>query len=248
MGTVIPNALYSANVSKSVVSEAVLCSIFNFKVVKEGTSCIITNKNNNTSATLNLVSGGKLQYVIPLELFEHDEECHAINLASVRPSNPKTLWHGRFGHAYMGLIVKMAKQDLYRDRGLKLPAALLKTDHNDDLCESCTLGKPTFSYAYVPQHRSLVKGKLLYFDVSGGDDVVPSLINKNSYKCLFVDSCTRMYFVYYTKNVDDKTIIKVLILFKKEVLFTVTRDFDEIRFIQSDNGQLDTNCVKTWCR
>jgi hypothetical protein len=248
MGTVIPNALFSANVSKSVVSEAVLCSIFNFKVVKEGSSCIITNKNNNTSATLNLVSGGKLQYVIPLELFEHDEECHAINLASVRPSNPKTLWHGRFGHAYMGLIVKMAKQEIYKDRGLKLPAALLKTDHDDDLCESCALGKPTFSYAYVPQHRSLIKGKLWYFDVSGGGDVAPSLINKNRYKCLFVDSCTRMYFVYYTKNVDDKTIIKVLMLFEKEVLSTVTRDFDEIRFIQSDNGQLDTNGVKTWCR
>ena len=248
MGTVIPNALYSANVSKSVVSEAVLCSLFNFKVVKEGSSCIITNKRNNTTATLNLVPGGKLQYVIPLELFEHDEECHAINLASVRPSNPKTLWHGRFGHAYMGLIVKMAKQDLYRDRGLKLPEALLKKDHDDDLCEACALGKPTFSYAYVPQHRSLVKGKLWYFDVSGGGDVAPSLIYKNRYKCLFVDSCTRMYFVYYTKNVDDKTIINVLRIFETEVLTTVTKDFDDIRFIQSDNGQLDTNGVKTWCR
>jgi hypothetical protein len=57
-----------------------------------------------------------------------------------------------------------------------------------------------------------------------------------------------MYFEYYTMYVDDKTIRQVLILFEKEVLSTVTKDFDEITFIQSDNGQLDTDGVKTWCR
>jgi hypothetical protein len=51
----------------------------------------------------------------------------------VRPANQKTLWHARFGHAYMGLIVKMARSDIYRNRGLKLPENLTKHDHEEDL-------------------------------------------------------------------------------------------------------------------
>ena len=120
------------------------------------------------------------------------------------------------------------------------------------LCDACALGKHTFSYAYVPQHRSLIKGKFWLFDVSGGGEIAPSLIYKNRYKfLLFVDSCIRMYFVYYyyTKNVDeDKTFINILKLFETEVLTTVTKDYDEITFIQSDNGQLLAKGVKTCSR
>ena len=108
------------------------------------------------------------QYLLPVTLFKHSGIHHKINLASVRPANQKTLWHARFGHAYMGLIAKMARQDIYKNRGLRLPENLTRHEHEEDLCEVCALGKPTFSYAYTPQYRSEVKGKLWYFDVSGG--------------------------------------------------------------------------------
>ena len=87
MGTTIP-ALYSSDLSKSVISEYILTSIYNFKIVKESNYCIITNNNNNTSTTTYLDLAIK-QYVLPIVLFEHNEECHDINLASVRPANQK---------------------------------------------------------------------------------------------------------------------------------------------------------------
>ena len=58
-----------------------------------------------------------------------------------------------------------------------------------------------------------------------------------------------MYFVYYTKNADeDKTVINILKLFTTEVLTTVTKDYDELTFIQSDNSQLLAKGVNTWIR
>jgi hypothetical protein len=157
-------------------------------------------------------------------LFDINYDAQMVNLASVRPNSLKTLWHARFGHAYMGLIVKMARVDIYQDRGLKLPAELLRTDPNEDLCEACALGKPTFSFDYIPHHRSKIKGKLWYFDVSGGGNLTPSLVNKNRYIYMFADSFLRMYFVYYTQKVNDNTTLRVLHQFREEVLDTLTFD------------------------
>ena len=234
MGSVLHDVLYSPTVDKSVVSEGLLCSVFGYKIAKEADSCILTNATNNTTFTLQLDTSS-MQYVIPASLFDINSESHAINLASVRPSNLKTLWHGRFGHAYLGLIIKMARSKIYSDRGLKLPDALLKVDPDEDLCDACALGKPTFSFSYTQQFRSTVKGKLWYFDVSGGGNLTPSLVNKNRYIYMFADSCTRMYFSYYTKRVDDRTTLRVLHLFREEVLSTLTfDDTEEITFFQSD--------------
>jgi hypothetical protein len=184
MGNVLTDVLYSPSVDKSVLSEALLCSIFGYKIVKENKSCTISNHINNTSYTLEL-DMHSMQYILPLSLFDVNYEVHATNLASVRPSNLKTLWHGRFGHAYMGLIVIMARSRTYADRGLKLPDALLKADPNEDLCDACALGKPTFSFAFVEQYRSRIKGKLWYFDVSGGGKFNPvSRIQKSV--CVYV--------------------------------------------------------------
>jgi hypothetical protein len=58
-----------------------------------------------------------------------------------------------------------------------------------------------------------------------------------------------MYFPYYTKRVNDRTILKVLHQFREDVLsFLTFDDTDEITFFQSDNGQLDTDKVKSWMR
>ena len=167
MGHVLTNVLYSPYVDKSVLSEGLLCAHFGYKIVKEGPSCTLTNLANNTLHKLQL-DVASMNYILPPELFDINYEEHYASLASVRPSNMKTLWHGRFGRAYMGLIIKMARLNLYSDRGLKLPEALLKADPDEDLCDACALGKPTFSFSYVDQFRSTVKGKLWYFDVSRG--------------------------------------------------------------------------------
>jgi hypothetical protein len=58
-----------------------------------------------------------------------------------------------------------------------------------------------------------------------------------------------MYFVYYTKEYNDVTTLRVLKLFEVEVLsFLTFDDKEEITFIQSDCGQLDTIQVKSWMR
>ncbi|NDB89177.1 MAG: hypothetical protein EB164_09815, partial [Thaumarchaeota archaeon] len=245
MGVNIP-ALYCYNIHKSIVSESVLVDKFNFKIIKELNYCYITNQSTKITSVINLDKARNL-YFLPATLFVHNVECNEINLASVRPANQKTLWHGRFGHAYMGLIVKMARLALYRDRGLRLPQDLLRVDTEEDLCESCAVGKPTFSFAYTPQYRSTEKGKLWYFDVSGGGDIAPSLLYGNRYTYLFTDSFSRIYFTYFTKEVNDRTTLAVLNIFADQVL-TMLPESDDMRFIQSDNGQIDSNNVKGWIR
>jgi hypothetical protein len=183
-------AYYSHNISKSVVSEGVLANN-NFSINKYANLCIITNLKNGLSTTTQLVN---LVYPLPVELFTHDTECHHINLASVRPSNPRTLWHGRFGHGYMGTTIKMAKMPLYRDRGLLIPTAFLHNMIDEDLCDACALGKPTLDNSFDTHYRSTTKGQLWYVDVSGGGHLTPSLKYGNKYMYLFADSATRMYF------------------------------------------------------
>ncbi|NDF27778.1 MAG: transposase, partial [Nitrosopumilaceae archaeon] len=109
------------------------------------------------------------------------------------------------------------------------------------------MGKPTFSFAYTPQYRSTEKGKLWYFDVSGGGDIAPSLLYGNRYTYLFTDSFSRIYFTYFTKEVNDRTTLLVLNIFAEQVL-TMLPESDDMRFIQSDNGQIDSNNVKGWIR
>ena len=252
MGSQIHNVYYSPNISKSVFSEGLLCSIFNFRIIKDGDVCSIINKVKNISTDLFIDTqrvGGVAHYLLPIDLFDHDPNIHSINLASVRPSNPKTLWHGRFGHAYLGLILQMARQPLYQDRGLKLPSQFLNLDPEEDLCDACALGKPTFSFAFIPQHRSDIKGKLWYFDVSGGGDLTPSLVDKDKYVYLFIDSCTRKYFPYFTKNKDEKTTMRILRLFDTQVLSLIKLPADsEIVFLQSDNGEMTTKGVQAFLR
>ena len=160
---------------------------------------------------------GSGHYILPVTLFAHSPHIHNINLASVRPSNPLTLWHNRLGHSHTGLIQRMAKLDLYRDRGLNIPPEYLKRDQEPDLCDTCALAKPTRTLTYTPQTRSDIKGKMWYFDVSGGGDLVPSLKDGNRYCFMFADSCTRMYFDYYAKEVNDASVLHILKRFASEV-------------------------------
>ena len=70
---------------------------------------------------------------------------------------------------------------LYQERGFRLPEHLSKSDTEPDLCDICARAKPTFSHTFTPQTRSEIKGKLWYFDVSGGGNLTPSLIEGNIY-------------------------------------------------------------------
>ena len=57
-----------------------------------------------------------------------------------------------------------------------------------------------------------------------------------------------MYFKYYTKKTDDQITLLILNKFAEDVLSTLDLEADEITFMQSDNGQLDSNGVKSWLR
>ena len=50
-----------------------------------------------------------------------------------------------FGNAYLELIERMARLKIYSDRGLMLSQALLIADPEEDLCDACAFGKPTFN-------------------------------------------------------------------------------------------------------
>jgi len=142
----------------------------------------------------------------------------------------------------------MAKLPMYRDRGLTIPHEFLARTIEPDLCEHCAIGKPTLTHTSTTHSRSLIKGRLWYFDVSGGGELSPSLVNGNKYCCMFADSCTRMYFDFYTKDVKDKAILKILHLFSEQVLIPLQREVDEFTFLRSDQGQLNTKGVRAYCR
>ena len=205
---------YSPLLRKSVISDGSLCRLYKFSILKVNSTAKVTNTQNLKSLVFEL-SPMVDQYIIPPSCLDDNQgydndSLFTTMLASVRPSNPRTLWHARFGHAHLRGIISMAKQKLYSDRGLILPENLLKLNIEEDLCDSCAKGKPTFSHKFVPHTRSSIKGKLWYFDVSGGGLIQPSLVNGNIYKMVFADSCTRMYFPYYTKKRDDATVLKIL--------------------------------------
>ena len=55
-------------------------------------------------------------------------------------------------------------------------------------------------------------------DVTEGGYQTLSLIHKNIYVNLFIDSCTRKLIKHFTRNIDDKVTLRALELFYKEVL------------------------------
>ena len=251
MNRTIDNVYFCSELSKSVIAESILTATYDFRIVKEGVNCIITDTLNSLSATVKILFGSDRRgghYLLPVQLFAHSPLIHSINLASVRPSNPLTLWHERLGHSHTALIRSMARSQLYKERGLSIPDSFLLPEKDPDLCDACALGKPTRDMSYTPQTRSAVKGALWYFDVSGGGDVVPSLKSNNRYIIMFADSYTRMYFDYYTKRVDDVTILKILKEFCEKHIMPLQRENDTFTFLRSDNGQLDTHGVRAYCR
>ena len=266
-------ASYCPLLRRSVISDGVLCKYYGMSIYKIGSICRVTNLRTNKQLVCNL-SDTTDQYIIPETSLEEDHNGYMQSvstlpnttdlkfipenapdadrngyfLASVRPANPRTLWHARFGHSHMHGIILMAKQKLYSDRGLKLPENLLKLNVEEDLCDSCAKGKPTISHKFIRHTRSEIKGKLWYFDVSGGGLIEPSLVYGNIYMMMFADSCTRMYWPYFTKRKDDKTILKILQKHYDEVILFCNLGEEEIIFYQSDNGELDTSGVKTWMK
>ena len=104
------------------------------------------------------------------------------------------------------------------------------------------------SYIFTAQQRAKIKRKRWYFDVTGGGNLTPSLVNGNIYVYCFADSYSRKYFEYYTKKTDDKTTFKVLQKFDNDVLKFIRSEItdDEILFIQSDNGELNTDEVRAF--
>ena len=151
----------------------------------------------------------------------------------------------------MRSIMAMARNDVYKGRGLKLPEHLLKHDGEPDLCSSCAKGKPTITRSHIRRQRASKKGGLWFFDVSGGGKRVPSLIEGNIYLYLFVDSYSRKYFPYYSKKRDEKETLRIMKLhFETSIAGFVQHDdevvYHQVTSIQGDNGELKTTSVASY--
>jgi hypothetical protein len=74
-------------------------------------------------------------------------------------------------------------------------------------------------------------------DVLGGGDLTPSLIHRNDKYVIytFVDSHTRIYFKYFTQNIDGKITLDISQKLNTIVLSSI-QEREDIVFIQSDNG------------
>ena len=65
----------------------------------------------------------------------------------------------------------------------------------------------------------------------------------------YVDSATRMTFVYFTKRRDDTTVIEMLQLFYDEVIRPIVAEDSSLLpiFLQTDNGEFETKKVNRFC-
>ena len=133
------------------------------------------------------------------------------------------------------------------------PNSLLKNNGNPDLCPSCAQGKPAIRRSHQRRQRATRKGSLWFFDVSGGGKRVPSLIEGNIYLYLFVDSYSRKYFPYYSKNKDEKDTLRIMKQhFKENVIGVLNEDvgnealLNQVTSIQGDNGELKSKVVKSY--
>jgi hypothetical protein len=144
------DALYAPGIKQSVLSEGRLTNRYGFTIRKVGRVVTFTSP---TGESLDLTLSSDSRPNIPiLHNFRYNEikSCNPtkIALASVRPCDARTLWHARFGHFNMRSILAMARNPLYRERGLIVPENLLKHDGEPDLCQSCAQGKPTISRSH----------------------------------------------------------------------------------------------------
>ena len=131
--------------------------------------------------------------------------------------------------------------ECYRENGFKIDKPELVRD--ECLCEACVLSKLN-----KRQNRNIVDrlkyspGELWYADVSG--PFVPSLIFKNTYKVVFVDSNTRLCVIDFISEKADKNILEVISEFVKvHGAFAISQGISPM-FIQSDNGEFESAKVK----
>ena len=89
--------------------------------------------------------------------------------------------------------------------------------------------------------------------MSGGGKRAPSLIEGNIYLYLFVDSCSRKYFPYYSKKKDEKDTLRIMKQrFKENVIGVLNEDvgnevlLSQVTSIQGDNGELKSKVVKSY--
>jgi len=156
----------------------------------------------------------------------------------------RSIIHKRCGHRGWKLLKFMNRCECYRENGFRLDESEVTGD--ECLCEACVLSKIN-----KRQNRKTVDrfkyspGELWYADVSGPFE--PSLIYRNIYKVVFVDSYTRLTVIDFIGSKDDKSILEVLSEFTKvHVAFALAQGVNPV-FIQSDNGEFGSSKVKFFC-
>jgi len=136
----------------------------------------------------------------------------------------------------------MASRDEYVKRGFGLSRSAIADQYCK--CSVCVQAKMKST-----QIRSLVDksrfeiGKMWYVDLSG--PFVESLIRKNVYMAVFVDSAARLIISYYMRSKEGIEVAKVLQLFVAEYL--ISPRFDKTKafiFLQSDNGEFADKKIK----
>ena len=245
---------YNARISKCVFAITLLTATNKFKFIFDENFVICINKINKSTFTA-YATDDKLYKLNQTSSILFEQVPTTISmLASVRPTNQYDLWHARLGHVHSNMIEKMSKDPIYIDRGMKITDKSFEVKEKD-LCSTCAESKMTKSFSHEQHFRDDRKGRLWYMDVSG-PYTVESLVYSdshgkirggNKYLIMFIDSCTRTPFDYYTKNRDENTILAIAIQFNQDVLSSFTMEGD-IVFIQSDNGEMASDIVKGYLR
>ena len=140
------------------------------------------------------------------------------------------------------MLKVMANRSEYVERGFELSRSAIGNKYC--MCPVCIKAKMRSK-----QSRSLIDksrfdvGKMWYVDLSG--DFIESLIRKNKYMVVFVDSRSRLIVVYFIKSKSGDEVLKILEKFINE--FLVSPRFNkekEFIFLQSDNGEFADEKIK----
>jgi hypothetical protein len=168
-----------------------------------------------------------------------------VMIADAVVKDKVALLHQRLGHTCNKRLIAMAKDELYRERGLVLTPSDIKAAAGK-FCIVCAMAKSTVkkkvgkTKPYEPQI-----GELYHVDVTGPNPT-PSL-HGYRYTYIIVEHVTGKVWVYCSAKKDDESTQAILEEFEREHLGSIHPTPDR-KYFMSDNGEMASEHIRCFVR
>jgi len=155
------------------------------------------------------------------------------------------LLHQRLGHTCNKRLIAMAKDDLYRERGIELSPSEIKAVL-DNFCIVCAMAKSSVKRrSKPPKHVEPMVGEQYHVDVTGPNST-PSL-HGYRYTYLIVEKVTGKVWQYSSVTNDDAATMAMLEKFEKEHRGSI-HPTPTTKYFVSDNGEMSSGKIRAYSR